>query len=623
MSRTTDTSLSPAYTADLRKLIGRAFGPFEVGLRDPQPYGPISRRIDARKSDGDLPLPSAGSARASGSGPESAIYPKGHLPLVLSEAGYVVGPLLELASADIDPNELRAYELALLDTWDRYQRVLLPEILLEQLRKAAVLYPHRLVPLWLDHAATRVMEAVSVEEALARRRHLRMDAVRRGARGFWGDYQVAVAELMTDHLVVSRAARADMDRAALLAAGESNGSVSLALGRLEEQQATEFERVMSALGTPALTYDEFPPAQRQPLVAFAAARRPHFREGLLPDEPPAPEQAESQGSDRPASATSTGSADSPAPKTGRAPAPESARDVYRRLHSELRQRIVEPDDGGICSRLALAGVAHLNGVRGARILLIGRSGSGKTHAAKSLAEVLGIPHIQLDMSDATATGWRGVDVPSLLGDFAARVGDDFERAMVIMDEADKLRMPHGIDDGPAREAKINLQNSVLALLAGQVVTPDDGTNNQLRTQGLLIIGTASFDDSITTEPVPTDLLVHYGFSIELSARWSERWCMPPLDRRNVVKLLRNGERSVGKHLEPITSRLGVTVEVPDAVLWYVADRYMQSGTDFRTAAEWVLSAARRRLIAALDDDRYGIVTLTPDDLIPGRFQTEQ
>jgi ATP-dependent protease Clp ATPase subunit len=86
--------------------------------------------------------------------------------------------------------------------------------------------------------------------------------------------------------------------------------------------------------------------------------------------------------------------------------PEDPRSTYRRLVAELQGRIVGTQNLELIRQLALLGVGHLNGVSGSRLLLVGATGSGKTHAARCLAEAIGAAHMQVDASDLTATGCK-------------------------------------------------------------------------------------------------------------------------------------------------------------------------------------------------------------------------
>jgi hypothetical protein len=159
--------------------------------------------------------------------------------------------------------------------------------------------------------------------------------------------------------------------------------------------------------------------------------------------------------------------------------------------------------------MALIGTAHFLGVERQRVLITGPTGSGKSHIARSLAEGLDRPLLEISVPDLTGTGWKGVDLPDALVSLQSQAGGSLAGAVLLLDEVDKVRADAEID-GNSREAKLNIQASMLALLSGQVVTPEIG-RGQMETARMLVIGTASFGDALTGVPT-TDDLVRLGWT---------------------------------------------------------------------------------------------------------------
>lgn len=285
--------------------------------------------------------------------------------------------------------------------------------------------------------------------------------------------------------------------------------------------------------------------------------------------------------------------------------------MYRRILAGLEERILGRPQ--LCRRLALSGLAHLLGVHTQRILLCGGTGCGKTHAATALAEVLDRPLMRIDMADVTATGWKGLDIPDVLDGLASRARDSVDGSVLVLDELDKVRIQPR-SDGNSLQSQVQLQGSLLALIDGGVVTAEGAGGHQLDTARLLVIGTGAFGSRFTSRPPTTDQLVEWGWIPELAGRWGERHVLPPPSRIEALELLRNSERSVRRRLAPLTSALGIEIEAPPQVLAYVVHRWFRSGADFRTAAEWLLDAARARISSALDSGELADVVLTPDDV---------
>ena len=108
--------------------------------------------------------------------------------------------------------------------------------------------------------------------------------------------------------------------------------------------------------------------------------------------------------------------------------------------------------------------------------------------------------------------------------------------------------------------------------------------------------------------------MRWGWMPELAARWGERLYLRPPGRAEAIELLRSSERSVARRLSPLMTALGIRIEVPEGVLAYVADVWLRGGSDYRTAAEWLLAAARQRLIDALERGEAGPQVLVPDGI---------
>jgi hypothetical protein len=182
----------------------------------------------------------------------------------------------------------------------------------------------------------------------------------------------------------------------------------------------------------------------------------------------------------------------------------------------------------------------------------------------------------------------------------------------LFDEFDKVRANRAAS-GVSEEAKLNLQASLLGLLAGQPITLPSG-RDQINTSTLLIIGTGAFDDRFIHRPPTVEDLVKWGWIREFAARWRDRLCVPAPDRAQCMDLLRRSDESVARRLGPLASALGLGLTVSDATLAFVTDWWLRTGTDFRTVAGLIVTAARERLMAALERDDGDPIVLAPDDI---------
>lgn len=608
--------VSPPYAADLRVLIGQAFS-------DPRPVpseavagGAISERIrhSAATSTGPLVACAAENIDLRVGGSVRHVGAAEYWSLALPWRLVVHGPLLELAREQTTVEERIEAERRVLETYvERYRWVPLPPSVLALIRKARRNASWEELPAWLDDAMAQVLLAPTIDEAVAVRTRLRMDALSRGASGEWGEESVAVAELMSDLLAVCRAAKADVDRARGEAA-DHGGSIALALSAIDDQQATAFETTLALLVRPAFGAEDMEAHERKSVLAFAARREPCWAVGLLGGRTANPEEPAAKGIGKP-SEKAVAAEENPDPPTL---SPEAANDAYYRIRHALEQKVIGRP--ALCRHLALIGAAHVVGVTHQRVLLVGPSGSGKTHAGRSLAESLAESHnkpfMEVNATDLTAVGWRGGELNDLLDDLAQRSGGSLDGAILLLNEIDKAACLDSAADGNSREAKLNLQSALLGLCEGSPVSPDSYGKKQLETAGMLVVGTGAFGGRFAEKAPSTGDLVEWGWMAEFAGRWGERICLAPVGRSEAVELLRRSENAVERRLGPLIRALGIEVKVTDALLGYVADAWLSTGTDFRSASEWVLAAARRRLIRALEVGSTDVIVLAPDDIVP-------
>src|SRR5690606_22169036 len=81
------------------------------------------------------------------------------------------------------------------------------------------------------------------------------------------------------------------------------------------------------------------------------------------------------------------------------------------------------------------------------MLLIGPTGSGKTHIARQLAEILRVPFSVADATEFTEAGYYGKDVEVMVAELLHKANhsiEDTQRGIIFIDEVDKIaRRSHG------------------------------------------------------------------------------------------------------------------------------------------------------------------------------------
>lgn len=114
-------------------------------------------------------------------------------------------------------------------------------------------------------------------------------------------------------------------------------------------------------------------------------------------------------------------------------------------------------------------------LRKSNILLIGPTGSGKTHIARTLATTLSVPFTTADATEYTEAGYYGKDVEMMIADLLTKAHhsvEDAERGIIFIDEVDKIaRRSQGMRNGAGSRdiGGEGVQQALLKMLEGREV----------------------------------------------------------------------------------------------------------------------------------------------------------
>src|SRR3954452_16338120 len=147
-------------------------------------------------------------------------------------------------------------------------------------------------------------------------------------------------------------------------------------------------------------------------------------------------------------------------------------------------------------------------IKKSNMLLMGPTGSGKTHMARTLADFLEVPFTIADATEYTEAGYYGKDVEVMIGELLHHADQDVERAqrgIVFIDEIDKIaRRSQGARTGAGSRdiGGEGVQQGMLKLLEGrEIFAPLNVTQHWNKhdfvvvdTQDILFIAAGTFSD---------------------------------------------------------------------------------------------------------------------------------
>lgn len=247
------------------------------------------------------------------------------------------------------------------------------------------------------------------------------------------------------------------------------------------------------------------------------------------------------------------------------------------------------------------------------IILVGRTGTGKTLLAKTIAKMLKVPFAQVDATVLTQAGYVGEDVESLLSRLLQACNYDVkqaERGVVFIDEIDKIARK---GDNPSITRDVSgegVQQALLKLLEGSEVNvpPQGGRKHpeqefiHVNTQNILFICGGAFDgierligqrlntrmvgfesqkssqkldkDNLLKYITPQDLK-SFGLIPEIVGRLPILTYLNPLDKTALRNILTEPKNALVKQYVKLLAMDGVKLTFAPEALDYIVDKAME------------------------------------------------
>lgn len=265
------------------------------------------------------------------------------------------------------------------------------------------------------------------------------------------------------------------------------------------------------------------------------------------------------------------------------------------------------------------------------ILFVGRTGTGKTLLAKTIAKYLDVPFAIVDATVFTEAGYVGEDVESILSrllqvcDYDVRAA---ERGIVYIDEIDKVARK---SDNPSITRDVSgegVQQAMLKMLEGTDVNvpPHGGRKHpeqklvKINTENILFICGGAFDgierhigrrlntqvigfDTAETKDVDQENLLRYinhtdlrrfGLIPELIGRMPVLTYLNPLDKAAMRRILVEPRNSLVKQYQHLFSLEGINLHFTDEAIDYIAGKaieYELGARGLRSICEAIMTDA--------------------------------
>lgn len=248
-------------------------------------------------------------------------------------------------------------------------------------------------------------------------------------------------------------------------------------------------------------------------------------------------------------------------------------------------------------------------------LIIGPTGTGKTFICNTLSKILNIPIYIVDASQLTETGYVGASPESMFIGLLKKCkqtmeGNKFPISIIYIDEIDKIAISQEHDSiigsksiqeeflkifesttyfcsgGRFGMERVFDISNIMFILGGafsgleQIITTRLNKNKEKKI-GFSIEQNIDSNNTDILQQVTTEDLTVYGFMPEFIGRLTNKAILNSLTKKDLINILTTGKNNIIEQYKEIFLKAGITLNVPDETIEYIAEKAIENKTGAR------------------------------------------